>query len=114
MAATELTSKDIRRKKASETRNVLVDFQNCLDKDDAIDETITLINGVSATGLSISGSTITTTARRINGRACQAGKAISFTVSGGTIDNDYDILAVVTTSGGQVIDRTLRLAVRGA
>lgn len=107
-----LTSSDTRYKKASETRNVLVDFSNTLDKD--TDETIVSVSSVTASGLTISNAAVTLVTRNINGRIVPAGKAISFTVAGGTNGTDYAIAAVVVTSGNQTIDRTLPLIVRAS
>jgi hypothetical protein len=107
-----LTSKDIRRKKPSESRHVIVDFQNALDRDDTINETIASLLGVTADGLSISGEAITGVMRKVNGRYCPAGKAVTFLAAGGQADTDYAITVQVQTSGGQIIDRTLILQVR--
>lgn len=111
---TEVTSPDIRRKEAGETRNVLVSFADVLDRDHSVNETISSITSIAATGLTISGSAVTTLPRIINGRETPAAKAIQFTVAGGTNDNDYAITCTVVTSGSQTIVKKLTLEVRSS
>jgi hypothetical protein len=109
-----VTSADVRTKEAGETVGVLVNFSDLLDVDPSIDETISSVTSVAATGLTISGAAVTTALRKCNGAWVKAGKGITFTVSGGSNDNDYTITCTVVTSGGQTRVRKLTLEVRSA
>lgn len=111
---TEVTSPDTRRKEAGETCNVLVDFTDVLDKDSSTNETISSITSVAASGLTITSTAVTTTPRLINGREVRPGKAIQFTVAGGSNGTDYSIVCTVVTSGSQTRVRKLPLEVRSA
>lgn len=111
---TEVTSPDTRRKEAGETRNVLVDFTDVLDKDGSTNETISSITSVAASGLTITSTAITTLPRNINGREVRPGKAIQFTVAGGTNGIDYQITCTVVSSGSQTIVKKLPLEVRSS
>jgi carbon monoxide dehydrogenase subunit G len=111
---TEITCQPVRRKEAGETVNVAVDFQDVLDKDSSINETISAITSVAATGLTITSPAVTSVSRKINGRNVDAGKAITFTVAGGTLNADYAIKCTVVTSGSQTRVRYATMEVRGA
>ena len=109
-----VTNDEVWYKKASETRNGLVSFADMLDQDGYVNERISSITSVSASGLTITSTAITAVPRRIGGpRGIEvpAGKAIQFTVSGGTNGTEYSILCVVVTTGGQTLDRTQTLSV---
>lgn len=108
---TTITSPDTRYKEAGETRNVLVDFTDVLDQDDYVNETISSITSVAATGLTIASSAVTTTRKKINGREVMPGKAISFTASGGSNGTTYQIKCTVVTSGSQTVIRYCPLSV---
>lgn len=114
----DVTCSEIRIKKPGETRNILLAFDRSLDKDDSIDETISSITSVTVTGPTISNTAITSTARALRDntgkliRHVPAGKAITFTVAGGTDGTDYTIIAKVVTSGSQTIERNMTLQVR--
>jgi hypothetical protein len=112
--ATELTCSEVRRKEAGETVNVAVDFTDVLDKDSTINETISSVTSVAATGLTITSPAVTTGTRKINGRNVAAGKGITFTVAGGTLNADYAIKCTVATSGSQTRVRYATMEVRGA
>lgn len=109
--ATYVTSTPTQYKEAGETRNVLVSFADVLDKDNSINEVISSITSVAATGLTISGSAVTTVARKIGGVDVPAGKAIQFTVSSGSNGTTYQIKCTVVTSGSQTIVRYCPLSV---
>jgi hypothetical protein len=110
---TYVTSDDTIYKKASETRNCLVSFQQTLDKDNSINETISSVTSVtpSPSGPTVSSAAVTTVPRIINGIEVPAGKAIQFTLAGGSNGSEYDLLCLVVTSGSQIIDRTVPLVV---
>jgi hypothetical protein len=112
----EVTCQGVRTKDPDETVNVLVSFVDLLDKDDSIDETISSITSVTATGLTISGALVTTTLRKYNdgqnSHSVPAGKGITFTVVGGTAGDDYAIKCKVVTSGGQTRVRYATMQVR--
>ena len=116
-----ITSSDTRTKESGETRNVLVSFVDCLDKDTSIDETISSVSSVAATGLTISNAAVTTVVRKYREQSSPAvehhipaGKGITFTVAGGTNGQDYSIKCTVVTSGSQTIVRYLPLQVRAS
>ena len=109
--ATYITTTPTHYKEAGETRNVLVSFADILDKDDSVNERISSITSVAATGVTIAGSAVTTVPRKINGVDVPAGKAISFTVSGGTNDVTYNIKCTVVTSGSQTLIRYCTLVI---
>ena len=109
--ATYVTSTPTQYKEAGETRNVLISFMDVLDKDDSINERISSITSVAATGLTIASSAITTVTRKINGVDVPAGKAISFTVSSGSNGTTYQIKCIVVSSGSQTIVRYCPLSV---
>lgn len=112
----EITSSDVRRKEAGETVNVLVDFTAVLDQDDTINELISSITSVtvSPAGPTITNSAVTPKPRKINGVQVAAGKAISFTVAGGTNGTTYTLTCTVVTNGLQTRVRKLSLIVTDA
>lgn len=109
--ATYVTSPVTHYKEAGETRNVLVSFADVLDKDHSVNETISSITSVAATGLTIASTAITTVPRMINGVEVPAGKAISFTAAGGSNSTTYQIKCIVVTSGSQTLVRYCPLSV---
>jgi hypothetical protein len=111
---TEITSRQIRRKEAGETRNVIVSFADVLDEDASVNETISSITSVDGGGVTTSSPAVTAVTRNVNGIIVDAAKAITFKVSGGANGTDYIITPTVVTSGGQTLVRKLRLEVRVA
>jgi hypothetical protein len=107
----DVTSADTWTKEAGETRNCLVSFADLLDSDNSVNETISSITSVAATGLTISSSAVTTVARIIRGIEVAAGKAIQFTVAGGSNGTSYSITCTVVTSGSQTVVRKVTLTV---
>jgi hypothetical protein len=107
----DVTSADVWTKEAGETCNCLVSFADMLDNDNSVNETISSITSVSATGLTISSTAVTTVARKIRGIEVAAGKAIQFTVSGGSNGTSYSIACIVVTSGSQTRKRLITLTV---
>jgi hypothetical protein len=98
-------------KAAGETRNVLVSFADVLDKDNSVNERLSSITSVAASGVTISGEAVTTVPRKVNGVDVPAGKAITFAVAGGTAGTTYQIKCTVVTSGSQTIIRFCPLTV---
>lgn len=112
----EVTCSDVRTKDPDETVGVLVSFVDLLDKDDSIDETISTITSVAATGLTITSTAVTTAVRKYNdgqnSHVVPIGKGITFLVSGGTDATNYSIKCKVVTSGGQTRVRYATMQVR--
>ena len=107
----DVTSADTWTKEAGETRNCLVSFADLLDTDNSINETISSITSVAATGLTITSTAVTTLPRMIRGIEVPAGKAIQFTVAGGSNGTSYTITCTVVTSGSQTAVRKITLTV---
>jgi hypothetical protein len=109
----EITSSDVRRKEAGETVNVIADFTAILEQDDTVNELISSVTSIVAapTGPTISGSIVSTKPRKVNGAQVAAGKAIQFTVAGGTNEITYALACTIVTSGGQTRVRKLSLIV---
>ncbi len=112
----DATCLEVRTKKPAEVRNVLLAFDQMLDSD----ETISSVTSVTVTGPTISNAAVTTTVKAMRDNEgniihyVPAGKAITFTVSGGTDLTDYSIVAKIATSGSQTIERNCTLQVRAA
>ena len=80
-------------KHVGETRNVAV---NCTDELDS-GELVASVTSVSATGLTITNDQVSTAELTILGESVAIGKAIQFTVAGGTAGTTYDIVATYVT-----------------
>jgi len=98
---------------SDETRNGAVSFDDLLSA--SPDETITgtpTITG-SPAGLTISNVAATTGSREINGKTVAAGKAVTFTVSGGADQTGYSLTVTVVTDStpAQTLVRVLSLTV---
>jgi hypothetical protein len=109
--ATTVTSSDTLYKEAGETRNVLVSFRELLDRDNSTNEKLSSITSIAATGLTITSTTVTTVPRIIKGEEIPAGKALQFTVAGGSNGTTYQIKMTVVTSGSQTVVRYVPLVV---
>lgn len=107
----DVLSADVWTKEAGETRNCLVSFADLLDKDNSVNETISSITSVAVSGLTITSAIVTTVTRLIRGIETPAGKAIQFTVAGGSNGTSYNIVCTVVTSGSQTIVRKVTLNV---
>lgn len=109
----DVTSPDTLYKEAGETRNCLVSFVDVLDRDNSINETISSVTSVSSSpsGPTTGSLAVTTVPRIIRGVETPAGKAISFTLAGGTNGTSYTLTATVVTSGSQTVVKKIPLEV---
>jgi hypothetical protein len=97
-------------KAVAEVRNAALDFTPLLASGETI--SATTVTDPSS-GLTISSVSVSTGGMTINGSTVAAGKALLFTVSGGTSGTTYYIYAGCVTSLSQTAFRHLPLRVRG-
>lgn len=112
----EVTISQQYTKEAGETANMIVSFEHLLDKDASINETISSVSSVavSPSGPTVTNSDVTTVVRKVLGRNVEAGKAVTFTVAGGTNGTTYTLTITVVTSGGQTRVRKITMPVAAA
>lgn len=84
----------IRTKHPNATENAIVSFDRKLDDTETLIGTPT----VAASGLTISSNKVNTVARTIDGDSVAIGKAVEFSVSGGTSGTVYTITVSCSTS----------------
>jgi hypothetical protein len=111
MSLDELTAKEVRYKTPGAVRNVKVDMTAFLDEGETLDGTPTI---TEPDGIETASAAVSTQALKINDTYVEAGKAITFTVSGGTKGEEYRILVSCDTSGGQTVEGYVRVGVDGA
>jgi hypothetical protein len=109
-----ITSDDEHYKEAGETRNCIVSFAKLLDKDNSINERIASITSVSASSGTAASSAITPVPRIVNGREVPAGKAITFTLAGGSNGTPITVTCTVVSTGGQTLVRKLTVNVQSS
>lgn len=94
----DITCKQVYQVTPTEVNGVLVDYTGVLRQGEICTGSPT----VSASGLTISSAAVTTAVQVINGASVEAGKAVSFTITGGTDGTNY----AVKTSCGTSASRT--------
>jgi hypothetical protein len=106
--AGQLTALEVRYKTPGAVRNVKVDMRAFLDHGESLTgtPTVTPPAGIDAEGAAISSQTL-----KINDQFVEAGKALTFTVSGGESGEEYAILVRCDTTGGQTVEGYVRIAV---
>lgn len=87
--------------KVGSTRGVTLSFDNTLESG----ETVSAVSSVTSSpvGMTIAGEAVTTGSVEVNGKTVATGRAITFTVSGGSDGEEFRAVATVTTSGSQTI-----------
>lgn len=108
MADSELTAYPTRVKAPTEVWNAEVSLAGKLKPNEVLTGTPT----VSASGLTLSAAAVSTKPLVINGDQVETGKAVLFTVSGGTAATDYVITVTATTSTSQTLVVYCRVNVR--
>jgi len=99
-------------KKEGETRTIVVPFIDKLREDETLTGTPTVAElntaALTITDIGVTGQDVT-----IRGQTIEAGKAVQFSVSGGTARNDYTIRvrASGNTSPTQTLEYDMRLHV---
>ena len=93
-------------KAASRTRVYLFDFSNFDEIQDG--ETIASVSCPAVSGLTIGTPTVTTTVKNF----IPAGQAVQVSIDGGTVNTDYNVKVIATTSGGSELEVRGVLAVR--
>ena len=73
-------------------------------------ETISSSTSVVSSGLTLDSES--TAAVTIQGVTYAINTAHNLTLSGGTVGDDYEVTSRVTTSGGRVLDKTIRVLCR--
>lgn len=97
MATTEITCPQIYFCTPTEVNGIAVDFRGVLRQG----EVLTGTPSVAVTGPTASSPAVTTAMQLINGEAVEAGKAITFTITGGTDGTDYAIKTSCSTSASR-------------
>ena len=110
MSTTVTARPSVHYKHPSAVRNIAVSFAEELDEGEVITGTPTV--SVSPSGPTLSAAAATTTVRKINGVTVEAGRAVTFTASGGSDGVDYVITVTAATSGSQTIPVICNLSVR--
>lgn len=87
------TAAEVKAKAAGETRNVAIDYSDKLDSG----ELLTGAPSVSVTGMTASNQSVNSTELTIQGDAVAAGKAVTFTLAGGTAGTSYLVTVTVST-----------------
>jgi len=101
------------QKTESETRNIAVSFAGKLDSGELLTGTPTVAE-VTTTDLTFASEAVNTAAITINGLSTATGKAVQFSVTGGSVGT-YEIKIAVSTDStpGQVLYGTIKLKVVG-
>jgi hypothetical protein len=109
-----MTLISVTKKKAAETRTVIVSFKDKLAACswELLAGTPTATEQITA-DLTISGVAVNTLERKIDGQRIPTGTAVEFTVSGGTARTDYTIRLTVSTDASptQTLIEDVRLKV---
>lgn len=84
-----------------EIRGVSVNFTGKLDQGELL--TGTPVITPDPADLTCSSPRVSTTALAINGRTVAIGKAVQFTITGGTADTEYTVTVTVLTTMGQTL-----------
>jgi hypothetical protein len=108
MPDTLITAPQIYYKTASEVRGVAVDMRGVLRHGEILTGSPT----VTVSGPTASSAAVTTAVQLINGESVEPGKAITFTISGGSDGSDYIILVSCATSASQTVNSYVILKVR--
>lgn len=94
---------------SGEVRADSVSFAGKLDQGELLTGTPTL--AVSPSGLTVSSPAVSTTALTVNGRQVAIGRAVQFTVTGGTAGVEYTVTVTVSTTNGQTLKGRCLIAV---
>lgn len=97
MPATEITCREAYYATPTEVNGVLVDYRGVLRHGEVLTGTPT----ITVSGPTTSSPAVTTAVQLINGESVEAGKAISFTITGGTDGTDYAIKTACGTSASR-------------
>ncbi len=97
----ELSCPKVQRKAPTAVRNVAVNFTDWLDQGEIITGTPTV--SVSPSGPTLSAASANAWRRIVDGRTCQPGTVVAFTVSGGTAGVTYVVTITASTSGSQTL-----------
>jgi len=92
----------------TEVNGVTVDYRGVLREGEVCTGTPT----ITMAGLTLSSPAVSTTPITINGQSVEAGKAITFTVTGGTDGTDYNIKTQCGTSASRTREVYCKLSVR--
>lgn len=95
--ATTLTCGQVYPKTATEVVRVVVDFSGLLRQGEVLTGSPT----ITSTGITTASPLVNTSVEIVNGRTVEAGKAVIFTLSGGTAGTTYSILVSCGTSASQ-------------
>lgn len=96
-APSHVTAGQYYRKATTEAVGVAVSFVGKLREGELLTGTPT----VSGSGLTLSSASVNTGPIQVLGETCPAGTAVTFTVSGGSADTDYNILVSCGTTSSQ-------------
>lgn len=99
-----------RTKKAGETLIMSVDFSSHLSGDELLSGT-PVVAEIHTSALTIDNEAITEDERHIVGHVVALGKAVQFTVAGGTAGQSYRLKVTATTDDGQTLVKTATVRV---
>ena len=102
-----LTCQQTYYKTPTEVRNVQVDMQGVLRQGEVLTGTPT----ITVTGPTASSPVVTSTLTLMNGQTVEAGKGITFTISGGTDGTTYAIKVSCGTSSSETVETYCTLIV---
>lgn len=105
--ATPLTATPVQYKTPTEVLGVSVDMRSKLRQGELLTGTPT----ITVTGPTASSPAVSTSPLLINGDTVEAGKAVTFTVSGGSANTTYSIHVSCGTSASQTVETYLSLTV---
>ncbi len=105
---TASTAPQQQSKTASEIKNAACDFTGKLDTGEVLTGTPTVVE-VGTSDLTLSNKVVSTAVLTILGRSVAIGKAVQFSVEGGTAGRSYEILITVDTDSSPAQRLTAKL-----